>query len=115
MSQSAQEKKTQRDLKAEAAKIVRTLIIRGESRAETQRIVSGVQRGIEYHLKQQSVRARELDKKAKKLKQIDSHSGAPSAAAPTAGREYSSVLLPWGLLALSWVGFMGYLMFEAWF
>lgn len=115
MSQSTQEKKAQRDLKADAAKIVRTLSISGDNRAETQRIVVGVQRGIEYHLKHQSAKARALDKKAKKLKQVDSNSeaGAPAAAAPD--RKSSSAFLPWGLLTLSWVSFVGYLMFEAWF
>lgn len=115
MSQSTQEKKAQRDFKAEAAKIVRTLNVSGDNRAETQRIVNGVRRGIEYHLKQQSAKARALDKKAKKLKQVDSNSDASQPLVPPAERNSSTAFLPWGLLVLSWVGFVGYLMLEAWF
>lgn len=113
MSQSTQEKKAQRSLRAEAAKIVRSINVSGDSRAETQKIIAGVQRGIEFHLKQQSARARELDKKAKKLKQGDGNSEphTPSPAAPN--RAPTAQFLPWALLALSWIGFAGYLMFEA--
>ncbi len=112
MSQSAQEKKAQRDLKAEAAKIVRTLNISGDNRAETQRIVAAVQRGIEYHLKQQSAKARELDKRAKKLKQADGSAEVRSAEAPARAQKSFSAALPWVLLALSWMGFVGYLLIE---
>lgn len=112
MSQSTQEKKAQRDLKAEAAKIVRTLNISGDNRAETQRIVAAVQRGIEYHLKQQSAKARELDKRAKKLKQADSSADVRPEVAPARDRQSFSAVLPWALLALSWLGFVGYLLIE---
>lgn len=115
MSQSTQEKKTQRNLKAEAAKIVRTLNISGDNRAETQRIVVGVQRGVEYHLKHQSAKARALDKKAKKLNQVDNNSDAGVPATTASNQKPSPAFLPWGLLVLSWVGFVSYLLLEAWF
>lgn len=111
MNQSVKNKKASRDLKAEAAKIVKAINLQGDSRAETQRLVSGVQRAMEHHLRQHNAKARELDKKVKKIKQLNAAPGSDDAAPPEQTRARHGVL-PWILLALSWVGFACYLVYE---
>lgn len=110
MNQSVK-KKASRDLKAEAAKIVKAISLQGDSRAETQRLVSGVQRAMEHHLRQHNTKARELDKKAKKLKQLDAAQSTDETVPPVQTRVRHAAL-PWILLALSWVVFGCYLIYE---
>lgn len=111
MNQSVKNKKASRDLKAEAAKIVKAINLQGESRAETQRLVAGVQRAMEHHLRQHNAKARELDKKAKKLKQMDVAQNLGHNAVPTSRPDAHKAWLPWLLLALSWLLFAGYFVY----
>lgn len=108
----AKDKKEARDLKADALRIANSIQIEGQTKAETKLIASGIQRGMELYLRQQSERARELDKRVKKVKQreqtiqkseqADSASGQPLD--PEA--EFSLMsFLPWILLGVSWVLF----------
>ena|SRR5690554_6814321 len=107
----AKDKKASRELKNEAAKIIRAVNIQGESRSETQRLQAGVQRAIEYYLRQHSAKARELDKKTKKLHRLESVSdSAPELT--TAPPNTVTTRLPWLLLMLSWALFIGYLLLE---
>lgn len=111
MSSSVKNKKTSRDLKAEAAKIVKAINLQGESRAETQRLVAGVQRAMEHHLRQHNAKARELDKKAKKLKQIDAEQSTDDHEAAAPRPNSRKAWLPWLLLTLSWLLFVGYFVY----
>jgi len=107
----AKDKKASRELKNEAAKIIRALNIQCETRGETQRLHAAVQRAIEYHLRQHSAKARELDKKAKKLQRFEtSDDSAPEPV--TTVSNASATRLPWLLLALSWALFIGYLLLD---
>lgn len=107
----AKDKKASRELKNEAARIVRAVNIQGESRGETQRLQAGVQRAVEYHLRQHSAKARELDRKAKKLHRLESVGDAePELTKAPAGTGIPR--LPWLLLAGSWVLFVGYLLLD---
>lgn len=117
MTREVKQKKLSRDLKSEAASLVKAVNVKGDSRAETQRIVAGVQRALEYHLRQHSAKARALDKKAKKLKQHESAlEDAQDSNEPESenARSYSGSKgwLPWLLLAVSWSVFAGYLVWS---
>ncbi|MDQ2075687.1 DUF2956 family protein [Marinimicrobium sp. ABcell2] len=107
----AKDKKASRDLKSEAAKIVRAVNAQGESRAETQRINAAVQRAMEHHLRQHSAKARELDKKAKKVQRLqasDDTATDDSIANVTEPGVAPGARLPWALLAVSWILFAAY-------
>ena len=79
----------------------------GQTKEQTKQIAQGIRKGIEQYKKQQSAKARELDKKLKKVKQ--------QLAAPeereTEIREkvvYKQHWLPWVLLVVSWLAMAAY-------
>lgn len=81
----------------------------GQSKEQTKLIAQGIQKGIEEYKKRQKGKARELDKKLKKVKQT---SNEPAVAVEKIEAPTSSSKLPWILLALSWVGFIGYVVLQ---
>jgi hypothetical protein len=101
-------KKEVRDLKAEALKIANMIHIEGQTKAETKLIANGVQRGMEMFLRQQSERARELDKRAKKIKQMGQAVNQAALGSDVAENQSGSGLskLPWVLLVISWSVFL---------
>lgn len=104
----AKTKKEVRDLKADALKIANMIHVEGQTKAETKLIANGIQRGMEMFLRQQSERARELDKRAKKIKQMGQ---VVQQVATDDGVEYaphnsSTAKLPWFLLGISWIVFL---------
>lgn len=107
-SNKPKQKKDARDIRAEAQKIANSIKIDGQSPAETKAIANGIQRGMEMFLRQQSEKARELDKKTKKVKQLanriaqsKSDNQEEEVTAPTP----KQTALPWILLGVSWVLF----------
>lgn len=79
----------------------------GQTKEQTKLIAQGIKKGIEIYKKQQSEKARELDKKLNKA-------SASSASQETATSQVVEPVavkannLPWLLLALSWLGFVSY-------
>jgi hypothetical protein len=74
----------------------------GQTREQTKLIARGIQKGIEQYRKQQNARARELDRKRKKVRQ----QSAPPGVSDTEVQErvvYRQHWLPWALLLLSWL------------
>ncbi len=96
-------KKDVRDIRAEALKIANSIKVDGQAKAEVKAIASGIQRGMEQFLRQQSEKTRDLDKRVKKVKQLAAHAAqdANSSAAPTMNTLQPS-RLPWVLLGISW-------------
>jgi hypothetical protein len=86
----------------EALRIARGTQRPGQTKEQTRLIAQGIQKGIEQYKKQQSARARELDKNLKKVKQ----QFASPETHEIEVREnvvYRQHWLPWVLLALSWI------------
>lgn len=85
----------------------------GQTKEQTKLIAQGIQKGIELYKKQQKERSRELNKKLKKvsgqLRQIDENK--TSDALGETELTYRQSYLAWGLLLLSWLGFVAYLMY----
>jgi hypothetical protein len=82
----------------------------GQTKEQTRLITQGIQKGIEQYKKQQSAKARELDKNLKKAIQQSSTNRPPE----TEIQEkivYRHHWLPWVLLALSWLCMALYLIF----
>ena len=91
----------------EAMRIARGTQRPGQTKEQTKLIAQGIQKGIEQYKKQHSAKARELDKKLKKLKQ--------QLAAPEASEieilekvVYRQNWLPWALLVVSWLAMAAY-------
>lgn len=75
----------------------------GQSKEQTKLIAQGIQKGIEQYKKQQKAKAREIDKQRKKpamLVQVDNADDALP-------QEVKAPVLPWMLLACSWLFFVG--------
>jgi pyridoxine/pyridoxamine 5'-phosphate oxidase len=91
----------------EAMRIARGTQRPGQTKEQTKLIEQGIQKGIELYKKQQSAKARELDKKLKKARQ--------QLAAPEV-REFEvrekvvckQHWLPWALLVVSWLAMAVY-------
>lgn len=80
------QKKDSRDIRAEAQKIANSIKIDGQSPAETKAIANGIQRGMEVFLRQQSEKARDLDKRTKKVKQLANQLAQPKIEKITRSR-----------------------------
>lgn len=106
-------KKEVRDLRAEALKIANSQHHEGQTKEQARLIAKGIQRGMEQYLRQQSEKARELDKRVKKVKQlaeaVNGEKSPVEAATKPSGAPASQSTLPWLLLAVSWGLFFLYL------
>jgi hypothetical protein len=86
----------------EAMRIARGTQRPGQTKEQTRLIAQGIQKGIEQYKKQQSAKARELDKSIKKVKQHLT----PHETHEIEIQEkivYRQHWLPWLLLGLSWI------------
>lgn len=109
------QKKDARDIRADAQKIANSIKIEGQTPVETKAIANGIQRGMEMFLRQQSEKARELDKRVKKVKQLSNQLTQQKSddVKEEGTTTQSNPRLPWVLLALSWglflvVGIIGF-------
>ena len=86
----------------EATRIARGTQRTGQTKEQTKLIAQGIQKGIEQYKKQQSAKARELDKKHKKTKQKVTASDVPDIKIQER-IVYRQHWLPWSLLVLTWL------------
>ena len=82
----------------------------GQTKEQTRLVARGIQKGIEQYKKQQNARARELDRKLKKVKQQIS---SPEVHETEIQEKlvYRQHWLPWVLLVLSWLAMSIYWIF----
>jgi len=79
----------------------------GQTKDQTKLIAQGIEKGIAEYKKQQGKKSREIDKQRKqKSKQRENESAETVEEAPT---NNAMKLLPWILLASSWLGFAAYI------
>ena len=96
--------------KTEALKIAKSIQKPGQKKEQTKLISQGIEKGIAEYKKQQKSKAREADKHRKlelKAKQKADAEMAEVIIEEVKGNGFSRYL-PWGLLILSWTGFVGY-------
>ena len=80
-----------------------------QNKEQTKLVAQGIQKGIEIYKKQHKEKTRELDKQLKKVKNLTLQP-IQNKEEPTSNPKKTSFhKLPWGLLVLSWVGFMAYI------
>jgi len=91
----------------EAMRIARGTQRPGQNKEQTKLIAQGIQKGIEQYKKQQSTRARELDKK---LKKVNQQLASPEAREVEVQERqvYRQHWLPWVLLVISWLAMAAY-------
>ena len=79
----------------------------GQTKEQTKLVAQGVQKGIEQYKKQQSAKARELDRK---LKKVNQQLASPEAHEIEVQDKvvYRQHWLPWVLLVLSWLAMAAY-------
>ena len=80
----------------------------GQTKEQTRLIAQGIEKGIAQYKKQQKIKSRAADK-AKKQRQKQQAQAAVSPSPTTPEKPTYSRYLPWGLLLLSWAGFISYL------
>lgn len=90
--------------KEDAIKIARSTQRPGQTKEQTRLIAQGIQKGIEQYKKQQSSKARELDKRLKKASDISSPGDTDTESSPRTDIT-KNCKLPWMLLIFSWTGF----------
>ena len=93
--------------KDEAMKIARGTQKPGQTKEQTKLIAQGIKKGIESYKKQQSKKARELDRKLNKASALYSphETSTQQVVEPVVVKGDK---LPWVLLVLSWLGFVAY-------
>jgi len=93
----------------EAVRIARGTQRPGQTKEQTRLIAQGIRKGIEQYKKQQSARARELDRNIKKVRQQCPPDGTPAIEVQEKVI-YRQHWLPWLLLVLSWIAVAVYRM-----
>ena len=93
--------------KDEAMKIARGTQKPEQTKEQTKLIAQGIKKGIESYKKQQSKKARELDRKLNKASALYSphETSTQQVVEPVVVKGDK---LPWVLLVLSWLGFVAY-------
>lgn len=101
--------KASRETQSQARKIASGTQRPGQTKEQTKLIAQGVEKGIAEYKKQEKAKARERDKHRKKeQRQLDSSDSGLETESEPDQEPYSWGWLPWSLLVLSWVGFIGY-------
>lgn len=95
----------------EAMKIAKATQKPGQTKEQTKLVAQGIEKGIALYKKQQKEKKRQADKAQKKQKRAKSSEPAANHVSVESDDTAStprSCVLPWALLAISWVGFIAY-------
>lgn len=103
------------ETKNEAMKVAKATQKPGQNKEQTKLIAAGIEKGIAEYKKQNKSKARDRDKARKQ--DIKSKIRASAEIADTDNGEAANTsstaqYLPWGLLVLSWAGFIGFYFYQ---
>lgn len=90
------------ETKKEAMKVAKSIQKPGQKKEQTKLIAQGIEKGIAEYKKLNKVKLRTRDKQRKQLSK--GHNQVPSIDKPSIKDSHTSIL-PWTLLALSWIIF----------
>ena len=98
--------------KTDALNIAKGIQKPGQTKEQTKLISQGIEKGIALYKKQQKAKARDSDKHRKQVLKAKQKTDIKTAEETAVKQEGSRFItfLPWALLALSWIGFMGFLL-----
>ncbi|MCX7098214.1 MAG: DUF2956 domain-containing protein [Methylococcales bacterium] len=88
----------------EALKIAKSIQRPAQTKEQTRLIAQGIQKGIDLYKKQQKEKARDLNKKLKKMATQKQQSIEPDDQEIDVQLVYQQHWLPWLLLILTWLG-----------
>jgi hypothetical protein len=108
MANNKQYQKISPETQTEALKVAKATQRPGQTKEQTKLIAQGIQKGIDQYKKQQKVKSRELNKKIHKVAQQLESSAHDDEVQFVEEKSNRSVILPWVLLASSWLGFIAY-------
>lgn len=97
------------ETKDEALKVAKATQRPGQSKEQTKLIAQGIQKGIDHYKKQYKTKARELDKKLKKVSTVQAQPEDQDPQQPETTTKCKCDKLPWFLLVASWIGFAAYI------
>ena len=105
MTKYSRKNKVSEETKEEALKVARGTQRPGQTKEQTKLISQGIQKGIDLYKKQYKAKARELDKKLRRVSSNKLSNNAPEQQQkPVKGNK-----IAWYLLAISWLGFAVYI------
>lgn len=84
----------------------------GQTKEQTKLIAQGIQKGIDLYKREQKSKARELDRKLKRLSH-QQHRPQEDNVPVVPQIEYRQHWLPWTLLLLSWAGIAAWFMLSS--
>lgn len=96
------------ETKDEAMKVAKATQRPGQTKEQTKLIAQGIQKGIDQYKKQQKSKARELDKKLKKVSTVNNQQMDEDPQQQEQVSQDKTSSLPWVLLIASWIGFAAY-------
>ena len=111
MARNSKHDQPSQETVAEAMRIARATQRPGQTKEQTKLIAQGIQKGIDQYKKQQKAKAREEDKRRKKSAAARAVETEPNETEQPTTAETGGSILPWALLAISWLGFGLYLIF----
>ena len=101
--------KISNETQAQAIKLAKGTQKKALNKEQTKLVTQGIEKGIAEYKKQQSIKAREMDKQRKqKAKQQLKAKPAPESTTKESKRQW----LAWFLLLVSWSGFIVYAFFK---
>lgn len=96
--------------KTDALNLAKGIQKPGQTKEQSKLISQGIEKGIALYKQQQKAKARDADKQRKQA--LKAKQKADAELVPEIAEEEGSrfmTYLPWGLLILSWAGFISYL------
>ena len=110
MARYSKKEKVSEQTKEEASALAKGIQKPGQTKEQTKLVAQGIQKGIELYKKQNKEKSRDLDKKLRKAKEalVQEPNENEQQQAPKTPKN----ILPWSLLALSWLGFLGFCYFS---
>lgn len=97
-------------VEAQAMKMAKGRQKTGQTKEQTKLIAQGIQKGIADYKKQQGIKLREIDKQRKQKSKQSENENTETPVEVTHIKPMTS--LPWILLALSWIGFITYIVWH---
>lgn len=88
----------------EALKVAKSIQRPAQTKEQTKLIAQGIQKGIDLYKKQQKEKARELNRKLKKISNQKEHSNESDEHEIHEHIVYRQHWLPWVLLLITWLG-----------
>ena len=116
MARYSGKKSMSEETREEGMRIAQSTQRPGQTKEQTKLIAQGIQRGIDLYKKQHKAKARDLDRRLRRAERGETHE-LPAQVTDDpdegAGPPRARTLLPWLLLALTWLGIGAYLAFPS--